>query len=80
MGKWREGAHEKGLACCLDCIRAPCKRALQLRAPCECPGPSWPPLQVVLGRLAMLAFAALVVYESLHSNRPLFSTLLYYWP
>eukprot|EP00887_Chlorella_sp_A99_P001081 scaffold14.g1081.t1 len=32
------------------------------------------------GRLAMALFAALVAYETLHSNRPLFGTLLYTWP
>ncbi|GAB4818606.1 hypothetical protein N2152v2_005652 [Parachlorella kessleri] len=45
--------------------------------------PSWkllglgPGAQLWLGRLGMLVFAALLVSESLHSNRPAFSTLFY---
>jgi hypothetical protein len=36
-------------------------------------------LQVWVGRLGMALFAALLAYETLHSNRPVFSTLFYRW-
>ena len=38
-----------------------------------------PWLQVWLGRAAMGLFALLLAYESVHSNRPAFSTLFYLW-
>lgn len=37
-------------------------------------------LQVWLGRSAMLLFALLLAYETVHSNRPAFGTLFYLWP
>ena len=36
-------------------------------------------LQLWLGRAAMALFAALLVFETMHSNRPAFGTLLYFW-
>ncbi|KAL4420901.1 hypothetical protein ABPG77_001242 [Micractinium sp. CCAP 211/92] len=48
--------------------------------------PHWRPLglapttQVWLGRGAMILFALLLAYETMHSNRPAFGTLFYLWP
>jgi hypothetical protein len=36
-------------------------------------------LQVWLGRGAMALWALLLAYETVHSNRPAFSTLFYLW-
>jgi hypothetical protein len=38
-----------------------------------------PPAQLWLGRAAMAGFAALLAYETMHSNRPAFATFFYLW-
>jgi hypothetical protein len=47
--------------------------------------PRWNPLrlpplvQLWTGRAAMLLFVFLLAYETVHGNRPAFSTLFYLW-
>ena len=58
-------------------------RGRELGRPADAVCPRRQPLpactQVWLGRGAMALWALLLAYETVHSNRPAFATLLYLW-